>query len=667
MSAVPNEQKQIFADRMNERPPKPEPHPTLSLQYYQPPAPQKPKPFDVAPYMPVGTQNIAFPPQFGYMYPFGMPPSFQLPPIIKNIQINTEGPSGHHERLFTIHEDAVPTRQFSPTSNTLGERLHLYQFVRSSILNNTDGADIGLDGKSQNSLLSFIKFADLNPYNSYKFSLNPYRGLPNGFLIYRSCYPIRHEQSSGTVSCAKDPMGINVRIYKLLEGSFLVNKLNPVKFHEFSEWREVAFYEYIREFILKKKVCPHFSALYGYFICEKTGIDFDKIELLKNNMGTKEATDDSVYIARPEMNDECTSSATINGGKIVSMSNTKIQVSTVGNQILEINPNAYLGKTLVLLTESPMYNVLGWASKTYHVRGNIKEMINRGTHTEKEWMNILFQIMVALYVMQVNKIFIRNFKLETNVFIKDLTLRGQITNYWKYKIDDMDFYVPNIGHLVMIDSNYQDLDVTKDFSMVQSFNKPTNIEYKIDGKFLGENCKVADKDIDGAVFEMFKNAFDVNFFGQEFVKAGGCKPPAEILTLMGNISTEIAGDKDKNIKKYITKYMRQYLHNRIGTYLREGEIANTRRDDTREFNKGQVIVYEEGYGAYKFIIYLETSNGNAKILTKTDPSDVDIIETIVPAHSLLNYSRAEPIMQTFKVNESNMNEDDLLETYIIKE
>ena len=90
---------------------------------------------------------------------------------------------------------------------------------------------------------------DLNPYNSHRFSLNPYKGLPKGFLLYRSCYPIRRDERQDTnVICAPESTGINVRIYKLTEGAYLVNKLsNILDYTDFDEWREISFYEFIRE------------------------------------------------------------------------------------------------------------------------------------------------------------------------------------------------------------------------------------------------------------------------------------------------------------------------------------------------------------------------------------------------------------------------------------
>ena len=57
--------------------------------------------------------------------------------------------------------------------------------------------------------------------------------------------------------------------------------------------------------------------------------------------------------------------------------------------------------------------------------------------------------------------------------------------------------------------------------------------------------------------------------------------------------------------------------------------------------------------------------GTALILTRDDPTNVDIIESSVLLTSLYGYSNMEPIVQNFKPNESNLGEDDLLETYVM--
>jgi hypothetical protein len=67
-------------------------------------------------------------------------------------------------------------------------------------------------------------------------------------------------------------------------------------------------------------------------------------------------------------------------------------------------------------------------------------------------------------------------------------------------------------------------------------------------------------------------------------------------------------------------------------------------------------------------MYIETdTSGQAKILTKSKPTDNDINPKTVSETSLFGYSKVDPIVQNFKPNESNMNEEDILETYTINE
>ena len=180
--------------------------------------------------------------------------------------------------LMMIYEDILPEKTLKATFKTLGERLTQIQFVRNILFYEGDGAETSLDGTTANSLLSHMKFLDLNPYFSSKYSDNPYKGLPDGFLLYRTCYPIKRTEPFGHPVCARDSMSLNVRIYKLNAGGYLLNKQNNIKFHEYNQWREIAYYEYIREHIIKKKLCPNFVTLYGYYLCKNSKIDFDKIQ-----------------------------------------------------------------------------------------------------------------------------------------------------------------------------------------------------------------------------------------------------------------------------------------------------------------------------------------------------------------------------------------------------
>ena len=170
---------------------------------------------------------------------------------------------------------------------------------------------------------------------------------------------------------------------------------------------------------------------------------------------------------------------------------------------------------------------------------------------------------------------------------------------------------------------------------------------------------------------MFKAGIDPNNFGPDFVSDGGTSPDSNIISLL----SQMFNDTEANIEKYFIRYMYKFMNNRIGTYLKEQEIVHIRNDDLRDFKKGQMLVSQEGTGIYKFVLYLDTINGVAKVLTKdrtsqNDPQYIDkdnemIIQKDVQITTLSNYSLTEPIVQNYKINESNLNEENILETYNI--
>ena len=725
---VPNMQKQIFGDRMAETMPRstqggqgqgqgqsqgpglnPKLNPIVNLQVYQPPKPRDPPRSNnaISMFQPTAVPTPFFPPQYGYQVPPYMA-NFQKPgiPIIANTyNISIDGVTGNPDKIGFIYEDMMPSRQFSGTTTSIGERLNIYNFVKAMMFSMGDGKNISLDGNTDgiDSILSHLKFMDLNPYNTYRFSANPYKGLPSNFLIYRSCYPIRHDSSSSTVVCARDSLGTNIRIYKMTEGSYLVNSQHSKNYYEYDEWREISYYEYVREYIIRKKQCPNFVFIYGYYISENSRIDFDKISSLRG----KEYSKQSKYIREPPRVPQASTNQNSlgqpqfiqEGGDIfedkdIFMNTRNINGSTIqsgiqgstgvsrnsdncisGNTVkicdeqialdpcsvtLQLNPDAYLGKALVVMTEAPTYNIFGWASKTYQSDGNVRRQINTGFHLDKVWYGVLFQLMAAMYCMQINKIYFTDFTVEDNIYIKDVGAYGAATRYWKYKIDGIDYYIPNYGYVVLVDSNFKDLS-TRNTSILDC---PRENTYKINSQFL--QC-VQEETIDykSKTFENFIKAMDSNIYDQSFINDGGCRPPPEVIFLLDQIKSYANSDNNKFIGEYIYKFMSRFVNNRTGTYLKDTEVANIRRDEQKNFQKGQIVVFEDGYSSYKFVILIGTTQGNANILTKNDPSNSDVVEITVPISSLYGYSRMEPILQNFRPNESNLNEDDLLETYIM--
>jgi antirestriction protein len=553
--------------------------------------------------MPFYSKSPFYPPQYSSVpggpnghqpIHYGAPPDM---PLVKNYTINVSGPTADHSKVSAIYEDVLPINQFSNTSNTIGERINIYNFVRSVFIKEGDGEDIDIQGSGRNSLLSYLKFIELNPYNPNQVSMNPYKGLPNNMIIYRSCYPIRLHQSSNSVQCAKNSVGMNIRIYNLTMDEYNVKNNNEFSYHNFDSWREIRYYEYIREHIIKQKVSPNFVTMYGYYVCEKCDIDFDKIANIKGNKIEKQ----DKYIKEYEENKKIVNMEenVINTLNTINPSNNNLKPIDVnfnnkqigGNAIealqvrdlmkqnpdlktppfitYKINGKSTSGKGIVALTESPNYNLYSWASRTYESEGNVKRMINTGYHKSEVWQSILFQLMAALYVMQIHCVQFTKFSIMDNVYIKDISTHGNITRYWKYLINGVEYYIPNHGYLLMIDSNYKDME-QGNFTLGKSDNKKC---YKIYGNLFRDDDKDCPENsvIKKMVFSAFKNVFNSNTFSKAFTNMGGTPPPEEINSLLDKIYQDASTTDNIDISRFIYKYMGKFLNNRVGTLLKENE------------------------------------------------------------------------------------------------
>lgn len=649
---IPNEQKDIYREKMEQQGKTPDKsQPLLNLQLYQQEKPKEKMDINTL----VSNAALASP----YIPPYsniGVQP-YMLPQIgtnniniTKNYQINTIGPTDDHAKISYIYEDVMPAKTMNMTSKTLSERLTTYNYIRAILFSRGDGGCVNLDGKGSDSLLSHIKFMDLNPYNTYKFSNNPYMGLPNGFLLYRSCYPIRHDPLTSSVSCARGSMGSNVRIYKLTDEEYNVNNIPGANMMMYNVWRDMVYYGYVREQIVKRKECPNFIIMYGYYLNDKSNINFDSLTSIKRS-AEKNMIRQSTNIATNTMVANSTSKTSPIMGSCDT--NNLSQSSAQWNNTNIKNGQNNVGKSLISITESPMYNIFNWASKIYQAEGNVRRMIHTGFHSDNVWYSILFQIMSALYSLQIHGIIFRNYSVEDNIYIKDISLHSNVTNYWKYKIDGIDYYIPNHGYIALVDSSYKDIGL----------NNQRGDNHKMIGKIFEDSLPINDMML--KTFDQFRETFNSNIFSQSFIDFGGCKPSPEILRFLDKITNQASTDKKYDIGEYFHKNMRHYMNNRIGTYLKETEVSSIRKNDIKEFTRGTIVVHEESANTYRFVLFYEQKDGGlCRILTK-DTNINEIIERDVQMSILYSYSKVEPIIQNFKINDSNMNEDELLETYII--
>ena len=109
--------------------------------------------------------------------------------------------------------------------------------------------------------------------------------------------------------------------------------------------------------------------------------------------------------------------------------------------------------------------------------------------------------------------------------------------------------------------------------------------------------------------------------------------------------------------------MGKFIHNRIGTEIRDLEKNYINRDNISPFRPGEISIYEEKYDTYKIVLFLKIEdNNNYRCITHNVNG---INEILIDKGNLHHYSNSEEIHQDIKPGDSSFTIDNLIETYII--
>lgn len=581
------EEKRIKTANIEAMKPPPEPLMEFKInpEFIKQPAPQTqpiyPIPFSVA-------QNQPY--RFG---PVLYEPMAQ--PVNKVYNISFGGVDGNHASMSGIYEDILPTDEITTknTFNTIKERNILHKFVQTIFVKTAEGEDVNITGATKNevvNLLVHLKLLDINPYHYDETTKNPYKTLPERFVLYRSCFPIKLT-STNQIECAKSSIGLNVRIYLLskLEEE-LINVENTRL--NMDSFRELEYYKYIRDEILIKKVSPNFVMMHAYYYAMNTGLNFRKFDELRN-----------IY-----------KNVTIEKMKANERNKLYKEIIEKKGKILG-KPDEDSDKCLVILTESPTINILNWAKPAYKLgTGGVKKMIQSGFHSDEVWESITTQLIFALLTMYTKKIMFTDLSLKNNVYIKDLQFNEQNIGYWKYVFNGIDYYVPNYGYLLLIDSNYTDND--------NSTKKIIGNIYS-DSKFNNDIFIEKTKSILGELtFTSIKE---------------------KIMAIISSIN--------ENIENFLVTLINKFklLHNRVGTLLKDIEKQNVSQTFDPNTVKGSIVVYKTSVEIWYFAIYI----GNNKIIYK------DGLEFKIGSKNMFNY------FGTLDLAYESGKQMNLLETYNI--
>jgi hypothetical protein len=432
-------------------------------------------------------------------------------------------------------------------------------------------------------------------------------------------------------------------MYKLTNGALHADNINAsINHYDFEVWRELKYYEMIKTDIMSKKIAPNFIAPILYKVDTKSNIDWKKLEDIKlNGKSTinfdymvkkeKKINDKTIYFHGPNQKVGLALGATVNADNVVE-------------KTVDLTDDSK--KTLILLTEAPTTNILKWASSDYEAFGTKRIMVATGYHSDAVWISILFQMVYIFSVLQEKGIFIPNISLERNFFIKDIFSDANAIGSWIYRINNVDYYIPNYGYILQFDSSYgapTDEETSKD-------------EHKIYSNMFGDKDNIKNK-----VLEQFKDfMIATNFISAISKNAKISEGTREFIRKIRNMATT-----PNIIDIFSSDLFIDFVHNRVGTLLLKSERENINTMTRPNFNKSKLMVCETRYQEYKWVVCLgaaldpKSKDFKKQIITKDDNSNINKITDVFNS-SLYGYPESERVLpdssKQFKYDDNHIYE-----------
>jgi hypothetical protein len=527
--------------------------------YAQTPIPMNPLPNVQTNYLPMNPYEYS---QTMARLPFA-PPGFMGHNIIinkptKNNIITSTGDIGNIKHIYqdllpkntTSHHRyaTISERENIANYNSLIFKKHYYTDESSNIQKKIDEIDKNIEqDETLTYLLGHIKINSINT-NHHETGYFSNIGRSNkDMIIFNVCNPIQYNDSQ--ISCRQKTEGVenddgsiqsHLRIYR-------ANNTTKSNIE-----REYYYYKRIRE-LIKNKRFPNFVLSYGEFFSQ-CKIDFDGMNSLND------------YTTIPTL------------------------PSTATN-------GAYC---LLMLTEGVTRNIKDWSTRMIKAEefpdpnNLIVEIAWTGYKPDDVWMSVLFQLIVAIYILHKEKINVNNFDLRENVFMKKINISSPGIKYWKYIINGAQYYVPNKEWLVLINSS----------------NGFTN-------NILNKNYNKKDEDI----LELIQNLLnEIKNFVDSSISD-------KIKKLIDNIGISINKDiTNYKIESIFAEYFSDYLYEKIGHI-----ISNTDEymllHNNQNFKIGDIVLYEINNNIYSISIIKNIKNineyNNIEIITNKKNYDID--------------------------------------------
>ena len=350
----------------------------------------------------------------------------------------------------------------------------------------------------------------------------------------------------------------------------------------------------------------------------------------------------------------------------------------------EYDVNMRSNRCVVAVTEAPDMNIIDWSTRTYVIEdGPVRKQINTGMHSDLAWKSVIFQMYISFLVMFSRGIVIKEFSWAKNIYIKNLTTTGAI-GFWKYITKDIEFYVPNMKALVIIDSCFD--------TVTNGYKKElTGFDFKLRGDFYGDipvpgrfvypTSKPTMEDFK----DMYEQMFPTDLFNDNasFKLNGGMMPSEEVNNLLEALarkSDDIFGavgdirlltEKAESIKELIKPMMENFgcfLHNKVGSQIVEvdqGQLFDA-GDNINECKRGNLVAVNLSGGIaelYEWAIYIGRTGMGVHSVLNYDGHRYNIIDNVDRNKIRRSYGT---VPQQYKGDSKIASADELLETYNVR-
>lgn len=570
------------------------------------------------PYVPSQFQNYMNQQFDKYAHPF----------IYKDYNINLNGLNTNHIMAQRVFEDILPPDDVYSSFKSLRERNVLCDYIRSTFITNDDGEHKDFSGGKE-SLNSRLNLIELTPFMPHNLTNNKYKNRPKNMLMYSSCYPIKYNEKTKRCDCADKHTIMNVRVYNLTNEEYTYFNPNNLLSNGTSSTgsssasssssgtptaptlpidkssniiRELKYFQFVRQKINKDKYCPNFICSYCYFISKDCNVNFNNEQITNNKYDS-------------------------NGCLIQQKKKTQM--------------------CLIILTEGPDFNIYTWASNRAQMDRNLVKQVGCGYKTDEMWNNVLFQIIIVFYTMWQKKFTYKDMKLNNNFYIKSFATSTANPKYFKYVVEQVEYYIQNTGYLLLCNTDNHDITEGENVCKILS-----NTEFNDDVN-----------NIENVIMENAKRCLAIDSFkAQDLVS-----PSQEILDKIVKINNLLNNSSVSNLGSNIFETIlltnfNNFINDRIGTNLR-GQGSKDHGDETRFIiqdnftpKKGDLCVRSDG-DMWKICMFIKSESPGFGLFIIEKGSDA----VSLPISSMYSIGSSVNIQQ----QNNNLSVDNLEEIYYI--